>query len=118
VGFWGSSRASAAAVMAPILQGSRVTPLSARQVLLSRAFARSAGARSALIRVLRARNINHPVRKPHCRSMELPAKSASGPTVVRAYACGWTSSSTQNSSLGGPCSQTRLLTRRILAAPA
>jgi len=41
--------------MAPILQGSRVIRRSARQVLLSKAFARSAGARSALIMALRAR---------------------------------------------------------------
>jgi hypothetical protein len=38
--------------MAPVLQGSRVTRRSARRVSLSRALARSAGARRALISLL------------------------------------------------------------------
>jgi len=53
------SRTRAAAVTAPMRQGSRVTRRSAFQVLLSRALARSAGARSALISWLRVRLSAH-----------------------------------------------------------
>jgi hypothetical protein len=55
LGFWRWSSTSAVAVMAPILEGSRVTRRSAGQVFLSRELAGSAGARSALMVVLGAR---------------------------------------------------------------